>query len=146
MLELGSYATVAGVLMIASILLGRTTNHIGIPAFLAFLALGMIAGEEGIGRIGFEDYRVSFYLGTLALSLILFDGGLNTPVGRIRQAILPAAVLATAGVGLTAVLTAIGTHFFGFPWKQSLLLGAILSSTDAAAVFLIIRSTGIQLK
>jgi cell volume regulation protein A len=132
--------------MIASILLGRTTNRIGIPAFLAFLALGMIAGEEGIGRIGFEDYRLSFYLGTVGLFLILFDGGLNTPIGRIRQAILPAVVLATIGVGLTAVFTAIGARCFGFAWKQSLLLGAILSSTDAAAVFLIIRSAGIQLK
>src|SRR5216683_6289383 len=146
MLELASYLTVAGLLMIASILLGRTTNRIGVPALLAFLGLGMIAGAQGIGRIAFSDYRLSFNLGTLALLVILFDGGLNTPAKRVREAILPAAVLATIGVILTAVLTAIGARWFGFPAMQSLLLGAILSSTDAAAVFLIIRSAGIQLK
>ena len=146
MLDLASYLTVAGLLMIASILLGRTTNRIGVPALLAFLGLGMIAGEQGIGRIAFSDYRLSFNLGTLALLVILFDGGLNTPAKRVREAILPAAALATIGVFLTAVLTAIGARWFGFPVMQSLLIGAILSSTDAAAIFLIIRSAGIQLK
>jgi cell volume regulation protein A len=146
MLELASYLTVAGLLMIASILLGRTTNRIGVPALLAFLGLGMIAGEQGIGRIAFSDYRLSFNLGTLALLVILFDGGLNTPAKRVREAILPAAALATIGVFLTALLTAIGARWFGFPVMQSLLIGAILSSTDAAAIFLIIRSAGIQLK
>jgi potassium/hydrogen antiporter len=115
MVELASYVTVAGLLMIASILLGRTTNRIGVPALLAFLGLGMIAGEQGIGRIAFSDYRLSFNLGTLALLVILFDGGLNTPAKRVREAILPAAVLATIGVFLTAVLTAIGARWFGFP-------------------------------
>ena len=146
MLELASYVTAAGLLMISSILLGRTTNRIGVPALLAFLGLGMIAGEQGIGRIPFSDYRLSFNLGTIALLVILFDGGLNTPAKRVREAILPAAVLATIGVFLTAVLTAIGARWFGFPTMQSLLLGAILSSTDAAAVFLIIHSAGIELK
>jgi cell volume regulation protein A len=146
MRELASYATVAGMLMIASILLGRTTNRIGVPALLAFLGLGMMAGEQGIGRIEFADYRLCFNLGTLALVFILFDGGLNTPAKRVREAIAPAAVLATVGVALTAVLTAIGARSFRFSWIQALLLGAILSSTDAAAVFLIIRSSGIQMK
>jgi NhaP-type Na+/H+ and K+/H+ antiporter len=146
MRELASYATVAGMLMIASILLGRTTNRIGVPALLAFLGLGMMAGEQGIGRIEFADYRLCFNLGTLALVFILFDGGLNTPAKRVREAIAPAAVLATVGVALIAVLTAIGARSFRFSWIQALLLGAILSSTDAAAVFLIIRSSGIQLK
>jgi len=146
MLELAPYVTVSGLLMIASILLGRTTNHIGVPALLAFLGLGMIAGEQGIGRIPFTDYRLTFNLGTLALLVILFDGGLNTPAKRVREAIVPATVLATIGVLLTAILTAIGARWFGFPTMQSLLLGAILSSTDAAAVLLIVRSVGVQLK
>ncbi len=144
--ELASNATVAGALLIASILLGRTTNRIGIPALLAFLGLGMLAGEQGIGRIEFGDYHLCFSIGTLALVFILFDGGLNTPAKRVREAIAPAAILATAGVALTAFVTAIGARWFGFPWIQALLLGAILSSTDAAAVFLIVRSSGIQLK
>lgn len=146
MLELASYVTVAGVLMIASILLGRTTNRIGVPALLAFLGLGMLAGAEGLGHIVFTDFRLGFNLGTLALLLILFDGGLNTPARRLRAAVMPAALLATVGVALTAALTAVGARWFGFPWMQSLLLGAILSSTDAAAVFLIIRSAGVRLK
>src|SRR6266478_2363633 len=97
MAELASYVTASGLLMIASIMLGRTTNRIGVPALLAFLGLGMIAGEQGIGRIAFSDYRLSFNLGTLALLVILFDGGLNTPVKRVREAIAPAALLATIG-------------------------------------------------
>src|SRR5262249_1464266 len=108
--------------------------------------LGMIAGEQGIGRIAFSDFRLTFNLGMLALLVILFDGGLNTPAKRVRETILPAAVLATLGVFVTAVLTAIGARVFGFPTRQSFLIGAILSSTDAAAVFLIIRSAGVQLK
>jgi potassium/hydrogen antiporter len=146
MFELAFDVTVAGLLMIASILLARTTNRIGVPALLAFLGLGMVAGEQGIGRIPFADYRLSFNLGTLALVVILFDGGLNTPVKRVREAIAPAALLATIGVAVTAVLTATGARWFGFSWLEALLLGAILSSTDAAAVFLIIRSAGIQLR
>ncbi|MGH7913895.1 MAG: potassium/proton antiporter, partial [Candidatus Binataceae bacterium] len=146
MLDIASYITVAGLLMMASILLGRTTNRIGVPALLAFLALGMIAGGEGIGRIAFENYRLSFDLATVALVVILFDGGLNTPIKRVRDAVLPAVLLATVGVALTALLTAIGAWAFGFSWMQSLVLGSILSSTDAAAVFLIIRSAGVQLK
>jgi cell volume regulation protein A len=146
MLVLGAYVTAAGVLLIASILLGRTTNRVGIPAFLAFLILGIIAGTAGLGRIASEHYRLTFDLGTLALSLILFDGGLNTPTDRLRQALAPAIVLATVGVALTAVLTGIGARFFGFSWTQALLLGAVLSSTDAAAVFLLTRSAGIQLR
>jgi potassium/hydrogen antiporter len=146
MVELASYLTASGLLMIASILLGRTTNRIGVPALLAFLGLGMIAGAQGIGRIAFSDYRLSFNLGTLALLVILFDGGLNTPTKRVRENILPAAVLATIGVFMTAVLTAIGARWFGLPTRQSLVIGAILSSTDAAAVFLIVRSAGVQLK
>src|SRR5215471_8251679 len=118
MLELAPYVTVSGLLMIASILLGRTTNHIGVPALLAFLGLGMIAGEQGIGRIPFTDYRLTFNLGTLALLVILFDGGLNTPAKRVREAIVPATVLATIGVLLTAILTAIGARWFGFPTMQ----------------------------
>jgi potassium/hydrogen antiporter len=146
MLELASYVTVAGVLMIASILLGRTTNRIGVPALLGFLGLGMIAGAEGLGHIVFADFRLGFDLGTLALFLILFDGGLNTPARRVSEVLPPAVALATAGVAITAALTALGARWFGFPWMQSLLLGAILSSTDAAAVFLIIRSAGVRLK
>jgi potassium/hydrogen antiporter len=123
MVELASYLTASGLLMIASILLGRTTNRIGVPALLAFLGLGMIAGAQGIGRIAFSDYRLSFNLGTLALLVILFDGGLNTPTKRVRENILPAAVLATIGVSMTAVLTAIGARWFGFPTRQSLVIG-----------------------
>jgi cell volume regulation protein A len=144
--ELASYVTIAGLLLLASLVLGRSTNRIGVPALLAFIGLGMLAGEQGLGRITFADYRLSFNLGMVALLFILFDGGLNTPVRRVRGAIVPAAILATVGVVLTAVLTAIGARWFGFASKHSLLLGAILSSTDAAAVFLIIRSSGIQLQ
>src|SRR5207253_2632156 len=126
MIELASYVTIAGLLLLASLVLGRSTNRIGVPALLAFMGLGMAAGRQGVGRIAFADYTLSFDLGMLALLFILFDGGLNTPVTRVRGAILPAAMLATIGVVLTAMLTALGALCFGFTGEQSLLLGAIV--------------------
>ena len=85
-------------------------------------------------------------LGTTALVLILFDGGLNTPFAALREAIRPAAVLATVGVAGTAALVAVAAHLLGFDWMHALLLGAIVSSTDAAAVFSVLRGSGLQLQ
>jgi cell volume regulation protein A len=106
----------------------------------------MLAGSEGIGRIPFEDYTFAFRLGSLALTLILFDGGLNTPMEAVRRSWAPAGVLATAGVAFTAVLVAVPAHLWGLDWPEALLLGAVVSSTDAAAVFAVLRGSGLQLK
>ena len=106
----------------------------------------MLAGSEGLGGIVFEDYRLAFRLGTAALVLILFDGGLNTPKASLRQALWPALSLATVGVAITAGVLAVGVRLLGFGWPEALLLGAVVSSTDAAAVFAVLRASGVQLK
>ncbi|MDY7226656.1 potassium/proton antiporter [Hyalangium rubrum] len=137
----------SGVLLALSVLFSRASGRFGIPVALLFLVIGMVAGSDGPGGIAFEDYGFSFRLGTVALVLILFDGGLNTPLSAVRSAIRPAAVLATLGVVATAVLVGVAAHLlFRFPWTESLLLGAIVSSTDAAAVFSVLRGSGLHLK
>jgi potassium/hydrogen antiporter len=137
----------AGLLLGASALLTRVASRTGLPVAFLFLGVGMLAGSEGIGRIAFEDYPFAFRLGTCALVLILFDGGLNTPLDRVRAVLAPATVLATVGVAGTAgVVAAAARYLFHVPWTQALLLGAIVSSTDAAAVFSVLRGTGTQLR
>jgi cell volume regulation protein A len=135
-----------GALLVVSVLFSRASERFSVPVALIFLAIGMLAGSEGVGRIAFEDYGFAFRLGTVALVLILFDGGLNTPVGSVRDAMRPAGVLATVGVVGTAGVVAAGAHALGLAWPQALLLGAIVSSTDAAAVFSVLRGSGINLK
>ncbi|MBZ4398630.1 potassium/proton antiporter [Myxococcus sp. MISCRS1] len=138
---------VCGALLALSVLFSRASGRFGIPVALLFLGVGMAAGSDGPGGIAFDNYGFAFRLGTVALVLILFDGGLNTPLAAIHSALKPAAVLATVGVVATAALMGAAAHFiFGFGWTQSLLLGAIVSSTDAAAVFSVLRGSGLHLK
>jgi cell volume regulation protein A len=135
-----------GLLLGVSVVFSRASQRTGIPIALLFIVVGMLAGSEGVGRIAFDDYRFAFRLGTVALALILFDGGLNTPLKTIRKAAAPAGVLATVGVAGTAVLVAAVAHALGLGWPEALLIGAVVSSTDAAAVFAVLRGSGLQLK
>jgi len=136
----------AGLLMGASVLFSRASQRIGVPIALLFLVIGMLAGSEGIGGIAFDDYGFAFRMGSLALALILFDGGLNTPLSALRRTWAPAGLLATVGVALTALLIAIPAHLWGLSWPEALVLGAVVSSTDAASVFAVLRGSGLQLK
>ena len=138
--------TALGVLMAVSVLFSRVAGRVGIPVALLFIVVGVLAGSEGIGGIEFDDYAFTFRIGTVALVLILFDGGLNTPLSSVKEAIRPAGLLATAGVVLTAGLVAIAGRLLGLPWMPAMLLGSIVSSTDAAAVFSVLRGSGIHLK
>src|SRR5512133_325613 len=138
--------TTFGVLLALSALFSRASERIGLPIALIFLGVGLLAGSEGLGGIAFDDYPRAFRFGTIALVLILFDGGLNTPSAAVRQSIRPAGVLATLGVVGTAGVVAAGARLLGFGWPEALLLGAIVSSTDAAAVFAVLRTSGVQLK
>jgi len=141
--------TTFAALVVASVVFSRVFERTGLPVALVFLAIGMLAGSEGFGGIPFGeagDYRFAFRIGIAALVLILFDGGLNTPVESFRRVIAPAGLLATFGVAGTAALTAAGARLLGFDWPQALLLGAIVSSTDAASVFAVLRSSGISLR
>ena len=135
-----------GVLMAVSVLLSGASGKFGVPVVLLFLVIGMVAGVDGIGGLRFSDYQLTFRLGTIALALILFDGGLNTPLTSVRRAIGAASVLATFGVLITAGVVATAAHFLGLSWPEALLLSAVVSSTDAAAVFSVLRGAGINLK
>jgi cell volume regulation protein A len=135
-----------GVLLLAGVLAGGLSRRAGVPVLVVFLAVGMLAGSEGIGGIQLENYALTYRIGTTALVLILFDGGLRTPIHVVRSAGPPAAVLATVGVVLTAGITGVVAHALGFPWRPALLLGAIVSPTDAAAVFSMLRGGGVVLK
>src|SRR5687768_14872985 len=138
--------TTFAALVLASVVFSRLFERTGLPVGLFFIAIGMLAGSDGLGGIEFTDYRFAFRVGTAALVLILFDGGLNTPLESLRRVWAPAGLLATFGVAGTGLLTSAGARLLGFDWPQALLLGAIVSSTDAASVFAVLRSSGISLK
>lgn len=135
-----------GVLLLLCVLFSRASERLGLPVVLLFLLLGMLAGSEGVGGIHFEDYQFAFRVGLLALILILFDGGLNTSFQSVRQSLFPATLLATVGVLATAALVALLSHWLGLPWQAALLLGAVVSSTDAATVFAVLRGSNLHLK
>lgn len=135
-----------GLLLLVSVISSRAAERTGVPLSLLFLGVGILAGSEGFGTIDFEDYDFTFRMGSLALALILFDGGLNTPVKSMRRVLAPAGVLATIGVLLTAGLMAAGGYLFGLPLPIALLVGAVVSSTDAAAVFAVLRGAGLNLR
>ena len=137
---------VLGVLLLISALFSRATDRLGVPVVLVFLVIGIAAGLPQLGGIVFNDYAFASRVGIIALVLILFDGGLNTPISVVQLALRPAAVLATLGVLGTAALVAISAHWFGVDWAPALLVGAVVSSTDAAAVFAVLRGSGISLK
>src|SRR5690606_36586487 len=123
------------------------SNRLGAPLLLTFLVVGMLAGEEGVLGIGFDNPELAFVIGSLALIVIIFDGGMRTNRERFRVALGPALTLATLGVALTCALTAAGVVWlFDLPWPTALLIGAILSSTDAAAVFSIFQSQNLRIK
>ncbi|GAA0648950.1 potassium/proton antiporter [Streptomyces thermocarboxydovorans] len=131
---------IGGTVLLASIAAARTAHRVGLPSLLLFLAVGVIAGEDGIG-LKFDNAQLAQALGTAALGIILVEGGLTTQWSSVRRVLAPAAVLATVGVALSVVVTAVGAHYLlGMHWQLALLLGAIVSSTDAAAVFAVLRS------
>lgn len=138
--------TTLAALLGVSALLKPTFDRMGIPVVLLFLVLGMLGGSEGIGGIFFADYNVAVRIGIIALILILFDGGLNTSLETIRRNMVPASLLATVGVAVTAVLVALAARALGLGWAEAFLIGAVVSSTDAAAVFAVLRGSRLSLK
>ncbi|MFF9981214.1 MULTISPECIES: potassium/proton antiporter [Streptomyces] len=131
---------VGGVVLMASIAAARAAHRLGLPSLLLFLAVGVIAGEDAIG-IEFDDAQLAQSLGTAGLAVILVEGGLSTHWPDVKRRLAPAGVLATAGVAVSVAVTGAGAHYLlGMDWHLALLLGAIVSSTDAAAVFAVLRS------
>lgn len=135
-----------GVLLAISALMSRTLDRLGVPVVLLFLGLGMLAGSEGVGGLAFDNADFAFRVGTIALVLILLDGGLNTRWSSIRAAAAPAGLLATVGVAGTAAVVSVAGRLLGLPWNEAMLIGAIVSSTDAAAVFGVLRGGGVRLE
>ncbi|MDO8376081.1 MAG: cation:proton antiporter, partial [Aquabacterium sp.] len=136
----------AAALVFASVLAGLFSARIGFSFLLVFLLAGVLAGEDGIGGYRFDDYRLSFWVGNLALAVILLDGGLRTAYATFRTGLRPAALLASVGVVVCAGITALAAVLFvGLDWGAALLLGAIVGSTDAAAVFSLLNRSGVTL-
>ena len=137
---------ISGTLIIIAVLLSKASSRLGIPALLFFLGLGMLSGSEGLGGIYFDDPWIAQFLGSIALAYILFSGGLDTKWSDVKKVVRPAITLSTLGVLLTAVLLGYFVHLtLKLPLLESLLLGAIVSSTDAAAVFSILRNREVRL-
>lgn len=138
---------VAGALMIVGILSSKLSARAGLPVLVVFLGVGMLAGSDGLGGIHFDDHALAHGIGTVALTFILFDGGLRTPLASLQSAWRPAAALATAGVLVTSVITGlIASLVLPINLFEAMLLGSIVGSTDAAAVFALLRGAGVHLR
>lgn len=136
----------AGLLLAMSILATVITPRLGVPLLLVFLVIGMLAGVDGPGGIPFSDYGLANLAGMLGLAVILFDGGLRTSAVNFKTAIWPSVSLATVGVLLTAAITgAFAAWLLDLTWAEGLLIGAIVGSTDAAAVFALLSTRAMSL-
>lgn len=134
------------IVILIGIFSSKLSTRFGVPALLLFLVIGMLAGSDGPGGIHFNDAHVARTMGIIALIFILFSGGLDTEWRGVRKALIPGTLLATVGVVLTAALVGVfASSFLGFSTLQGLLLGAIVSSTDAAAVFSVLQSRSVGL-
>ncbi len=132
-------------LIALSILTSVVAFRFGAPLLLVFLSIGLIAGEDGLGLV-FNDAEIAYFLGSLALAVILFDSGFGTRTQTLKRAAAPAFVLATIGVLLTTLFVGVAARFlFDLPWLYALLMGAVISSTDAAAVFFLLRAGGVKI-
>ncbi|WP_144205964.1 potassium/proton antiporter [Mycobacterium tilburgii] len=130
---------VGGLVLLASIVGTRVATRVGFPSLLFFLLVGVVLGEDALG-LQFDDVQLARNIGTAALALILIEGGLATRFNDIRKVLVPAVALATVGVVISTVVTACLAHLLlGIDWQLALLLGATVSSTDAAAVFSVLR-------
>lgn len=147
MIEIETIFLTIAILLLLSIIASKASARLGIPALLLFLLIGMLAGSEGVGDIYFNDPRMAQSLGVVALSFILFSGGVDTRWSRVRPVLRQALALSTVGVFITALLVGgFAALFLDFSLYEGLLLGAIVSSTDAAATFAILRSRSVGLR
>lgn len=141
----GAVLLLVGAVLCASVLVALAATRTGVPVLVAFLVLGMLLGSDGPGGIEFDDAELAREVGIVGLVLILFEGGLQTSWRRLRGVAAPAALLSTVGVVVTAVLTGVAAQLlFDLTWLEAILLGAVVASTDAAAVFATLRFTHIR--
>jgi cell volume regulation protein A len=141
----GTILLIVGAVLAASIAVGLGASRAGVPVLVAFLGLGMLLGSDGPGRVEFDDAGLARTVGVIGLAAILYEGGLSTSWRRMRHVAVPAALLGTVGVAATALLTGAAAHvLFDLDWPESVLLGGVVASTDAAAVFATLRYTHIR--
>src|SRR3954452_7105786 len=132
----GLILLLVGAILLASIVVALFASRTGVPTLVAFLALGMLLGSDGLGGIAFDDAELARSVGVVALCAILYEGGLSTSWRRLRQVVVPAALLSTVGVVVTALLTGAAAYaLFELSWLGSVLLGAVVASIDAPARF-----------
>lgn len=146
-MQFGNEFILIGAALVAlSIIAGMFSSRLGAPLLLVFLALGMLAGENGPGGIPFSDFHVTYVVGSIALAIVLFDGGLRTPRQVFRIALWPALSLATIGVIVTAVVAAaVAVYALNMRPLEGFLVGATVAPTDAAAVFLLLHARGTEI-
>lgn len=138
---------ICAIILIICILLSKVTHQLGVPSLLFFILLGMLIGSDGFFKVSFNDYHLTEQLCTIALIFIIFYGGFGTNWKMAKPVLKPSLLLSTLGVVLTAVITGLFCHFIlQLEWIESLLIGAVISSTDAASVFSILRSKKLNLK
>jgi cell volume regulation protein A len=141
-----SLILLTGFLLLLGIISSKLSARLGVPVLVLFLFLGIAAGSEGIGGIDFDNFELAHGIGSVALAMVLFDGGLSTSLSAIRMGWKPSLLLATVGVVITAAITGVGASLIlGITLLEGMLLGSIVASTDAAAVFAVMRSGGIRL-
>lgn len=145
--HINSALLIAGILLSFSVFASKISTRYGIPALVLFIGIGVLAGSEGIGGISFDNYRFAYALGVVALVLILFGGGLESSWKEIKPVVAPGLVLSTVGVLIATGIVGLVAHFvIKVTLLQGFLLGAIVSSTDAAAVFGVLRAQKFKLK
>jgi cell volume regulation protein A len=138
---------IGSILVLLAVMVSKISDRFGIPLLLMFIVLGMLAGSEGLGGIYFDDPELTQWIASISLSIILFSGGVDTNWHNIKPVIKEGLLLATLGVLVTASVLGVSIHLIlKLGWLESLLIGAIASSTDAAAVFSLLRSRGVNLK
>jgi cell volume regulation protein A len=141
------FLMVTSALLFLSVVASKVSDRLGVPALVLFLTIGMLAGSEGIGRIHFNDPWLAKYLGVVALIFIIFSGGIDTKLSDVRSVMVPGILLSSLGVFLTALFVACAAvTILDLSFLEAFLLGAIVSSTDAAAVFSVLRSKKVSLK
>ena len=144
-MHLGSIMLLVGAVLAVSVVVALGAARTGLPVLVAFLGLGMLLGSDGPGGIEFDDAELARNVGVVGLALILYEGGLQTSWRRLRRVAVPAALLSTVGVVVSSLLTGVAARLlFDVSWLEAILLGAVVSSTDAAAVFATLRSTHID--
>jgi len=143
--EAGTLLLLVGAILAGSLVVALGAARVGVPSLIAFLALGMLLGSDGPGGIHFDDAELARTVGVAGLAAILYEGGLSTSWRRLRGVAVPAVLLATVGVAVTALLAGAAAYWlFELSWLAAVLLGAAVSSTDAAAVFATLRFTQIR--